>query len=54
MLQNKKINVEEAETLLAALEGREPDFPSPPPPPDFSKEAPEPPEIDEAVKESEE
>lgn len=54
MLQNKHINVEEAETLLAALEGREPDLPTPPPTTDVSEEVPEPPVIDEAVEESEE
>ncbi len=52
MLQNNLINVEEAETLLAALEGREPDLPNAPPPPDVSNETPELPEIDEAVEKS--
>ena len=52
MLQNQQISVEETEILLAALEGREPDLPTPPEQPPESPETP--PESPETPKPTEE
>jgi hypothetical protein len=50
MLQNQQISVEETEILLAALEGREPDLPTPPEqPPESPETPPEPPQPTEEV-----